>query len=63
MSYFEFYNSVMEKGEIIFGTKVKFNSWMGTYNKKLGDLPVNLINSTDGLELIDNVLENFKKNK
>ena len=44
----------MKHGEDTFGNKVKFSHWLSRRSIPLGDRPINLITSYDGLELVNN---------
>lgn len=60
LTYKEFYREVMNNGEELFGNKVKFSLWLSSKCIPLGDKPINLITSYDGLELVNNVIERIK---
>jgi uncharacterized protein (DUF2384 family) len=51
-TYDELYQKVMEKGIDTFGSKIKFNRWLGHNSIALGDRPVNLTKTYDGLDLV-----------
>ena len=59
-SYNELYHDVLSNGMGLFENQVKLNTWMGTPNKNLGDLPVNFLSSYSGLELVESELNRIK---
>lgn len=54
---------LLEKGISVFGTKANFISWIETENKALGDVtPDSLLESTQGLSIVYDLLMKIEKN-